>query len=472
MSPDGAPAPGREQLERSAGVDRVWSPGRRLLTAGLVLTVTVVATEALAVATVLPLVEDDLGGLQLYGWVFAGFFLGNLVGIVVTGRAADRVPLVVPFLAGLLLFSVGLGVAGLAPSMPVLVLGRVLQGLGAGALPAAAYVTIGRAYPAGARPRMFALLSTAWVVPGLLAPSLAGVVGEQAGWRWVFLGVLPVTVAAGGLAARAVLTVPPPPAPDGAPGSVLAAVGLAAAAGALMAGLGAGELGLAAALVIAGAVGGALALRRLTPPGTLRAAPGLPAAVALRGLLTFSFFAADAYLPLTVTGIRGAPTLLTGAALTAGTLAWAAGSWIQERQVGRLGPQVLVRRGLVILAVGVGSLVLVTVPAVPAATAVVLAGVAGLGIGQAYAPLSLSVLASAPPGGQGAATAALQVSDVLGVALGTGAAGALVAFGDTAGWPEGRAVGLVFCLAAAVGLGAAALAGRLPRTVVADEHGP
>ena len=68
----------------------MWSPGLRLLTVGLVLLVTLVASEALAVATVMPEVEADLGDLWLYGWVFSAFFLGNLVGLVVAGQACDR----------------------------------------------------------------------------------------------------------------------------------------------------------------------------------------------------------------------------------------------------------------------------------------------------------------------------------------------------------------------------------------------
>ena len=175
----------------------MWAPGRRTLTAGLVLTITTVAFEALAIATVMPLVEDELGDLHLYGWVFSAFFLGNLVGIVLAGRAADRMLPAIPFAVGLVFFGVGLLVGGLAPSMLVLVIGRALQGLGAGALPTVAYVCIGRAYAPEMRPRMFALLSTAWVVPSLIGPALSGFIGETAGWRWVFLGLVPVLVGIG-----------------------------------------------------------------------------------------------------------------------------------------------------------------------------------------------------------------------------------------------------------------------------------
>ena len=106
---------------RTIDDDGLWSPGRRALTIGLDLNVTIVASEALAVGTVLPIVAKDLGGIDLYGWVFAGFFLGNLLGIVVAGMLIDLGGLTRPFLMGIGLFSAGLLIGGLAPSMEVLV---------------------------------------------------------------------------------------------------------------------------------------------------------------------------------------------------------------------------------------------------------------------------------------------------------------------------------------------------------------
>src|SRR6202050_1429334 len=113
---------------RGGQVRGLWAPQTRALTAGLVLTVTFVASEALAVVTVMPVVARDLGGFRLYGWVFSAFMLGSVVGIVVAGREADRRGPAIPFVAGLVLFGAGLAVGGLAPSMEVLVAGRGLRG--------------------------------------------------------------------------------------------------------------------------------------------------------------------------------------------------------------------------------------------------------------------------------------------------------------------------------------------------------
>src|SRR5437899_13040311 len=157
----------RTAIEPVSAADGLWAPERRALTTGLVLTITFIASEALAVGTVMPVVARDLGRLDLYGWVFSAFMLGSVVGIVVAGRQADRRGPALPYVGGLALFTAGLLIAGLAPSMPVLVAGRTLQGLGAGAVPAIAYVAIGRCLPDRLRPRMMAVLSTAWVAPGL-----------------------------------------------------------------------------------------------------------------------------------------------------------------------------------------------------------------------------------------------------------------------------------------------------------------
>src|SRR5262245_34351595 len=196
--------------------DGLWAPQRRALTAGLVLSITFVASEALAVVTVMPVAAHDLGGLRLYGWVFSGFMLGSVIGIVLAGREGERGGAAGPggagvlFVAGLVFFGTGLAVAGLAPTMGVLVAGRVLQGMGAGAIPSVAYAAIGRCLPGSLRARMMAVLSTAWVVPGLAGPAVAAEVARAFGWRWVFLGLLPVVAVAGSIAVPALIRLGPP----------------------------------------------------------------------------------------------------------------------------------------------------------------------------------------------------------------------------------------------------------------------
>src|SRR5690606_22040803 len=86
-----------------------------------------------------------------------------------------------------------------APSMPVLVAGRVAQGIGAGAIPAVAYTSVGRSYPPSLRPRVFAVFSSAWVVPGLIGPAASGAIEHALSWRAVFLALLPIVAVAGAM---------------------------------------------------------------------------------------------------------------------------------------------------------------------------------------------------------------------------------------------------------------------------------
>ena len=157
----------------SVNGDAPADTGRRALKVGLIAVVTLVAFESLAVITILPDIEDDLGGIAWYGWVTTAFFLGTMIGIVFAGDQADRRGAGWPYR----------GRAGAVRRRPDrrwpgpvdarARAGRFVQGFGAGVVPAIGYVAIGRAFSEAERPRMFALLSTAWVVPGLLGPVLA-----------------------------------------------------------------------------------------------------------------------------------------------------------------------------------------------------------------------------------------------------------------------------------------------------------
>lgn len=433
---------------------------QRGLTIGLMLAVTLVAFEALAVATVMPAAKEDLGGVRLYGWTFSGFLLASLVGITWAGQEADRHGPARPLAIGMTLFGIGLLVGGLAPNMPVLVAGRTIQGLGAGALPAVAYVAIGRGYDEHQRPRMLALLSTAWIVPGLAGPGIAGAVAEYLDWRAVFLGLVPF------LPLAALLTLPPlralgAPESEAARGRTLTALQLTFGAALALGGASSGSILLGVILVPAGILVAFPALRRLLPPGTLRAHPGAPAAIACMGLANLAFFGAEAYIPLTLTTLRDQSTLVAGVSLTAATLSWTTGAWIQERLAGRVAPRRIARVGLLLIAAGIGCTSLVLWEAVPALAVAPAWGIAGLGMGMAYPTFSLTVLARARAGQEGAASSALKLNEVLGATIGIGIGGVLVAAGENGGWDSG-AVLATFAVAAGGALLAAVVAKGLP----------
>lgn len=447
--------------------DGLFAPQRRALVTGLILTITLVAFESLAVATVMPVVKDDLGGLALYGWVFAAFFLASLVGIEVAGQLADRRGLHVPYRAGLVVFVAGLGLAAFAPTMPVLILGRILQGFGAGAIPAMGYAAISRGVPEHLRPRMFATLSTAWVIPGLVGPAVASLIEHAASWRWVFGALVPIVAIAGAMTAPALKALDRETAFEGAPAfdrtrlvtvaALVLGVGMALSTGdsAALVALGLALVGIPVAV---------WAFDRLQPSGTLRLAAVVPATVAVRGLLTWAFFGADAYVSLALIDGRGADTWVAGLALSAGAMCWSLGSWTQVRFIDTLGPRRLVRTGTLVYVGGLTAM-LVSMAGFPVALSVVIWGVAAYGMGLAYSPLSVTVLGAARTGEEGAASSALQLSDTLGIAIGSGIGGAVVALGDGRGWTVASSTSWVFGAALVMAVIAHGASRRLPRSL-------
>jgi MFS family permease len=434
----------------------LWSAARRPLTVGLVLTITLVAAEALAVTAAMPIVARDLGGLELYGLVFSAFLVGSLVGIVVSGSLIDRRGVLLPFVLGLSLFTIGLMLAGAATSMPMLIAARLIQGIGGGAIPPIAYVAIGRSLPEHLRPRMFATLSTAWILPGLLGPGIAGFIAEAFDWRWIFFGLLPLIAVSGAMAYRGLRSlVPATPAREGsaasdAGGTTTSRIrdGLIVSVGVTIvtAGLASDSMVLLGALGAAGLLVTIWAFTRLAPPGTLRAARGYPTAVLLRGMLTFAFFAVDAYVTLLLVEVRGWSAAAAGLALTAATVSWTAGSWTQARLSERFAHERFVRVGFPVVAAGIGGMALILVPAVPAWLAVPIFAVGGFGMGLTYAQFALIVLRDVPREAQGAVTSGLTLSDTLGTTLGLSLAAAFVSAAVRSG--AGPAPGLALAIAA------------------------
>ena len=430
--------------------DGLWSPQRRPLTLGLVTTITLVAVEALAVATAMPIVARELGNQELYGLVFSAFLVGSLIGIVVAGSLIDRRGVVLPFVLGLSLFAIGLIAAGLATSMPILIAARLIQGIGGGAVPPIAYVAIGRSLPEHLRPRMFATMSTAWVLPGILGPGIAGIVAEAFDWRWIFLGLLPLIAVSGTMAYRGLRGLPNRAPGAGATSSTGARIrdGLIVAAGVaiLTTGLASESLPVLASLGAVGLAIGLWAFLRLVPPGTLRAARGYPTAILLRGVLTFAFFTVDAYVALLLVEVRGWSAAAAGLALTGATVSWTAGSWTQARLSSRLPHEWFVRRGFPIVAAGIAGLGLILLPGVPAWLAIPIFALGGFGMGLTYAQFALIVLRDVPHDAQGEVTAGLTLSDVLGTALGTSVAAAFIGFSVRSG--EGPGPGLAAAIVA------------------------
>lgn len=396
--------------------------------------VTVTAFEGLAVPTVLPATLDEFGGLPLYGWAFAGFFLASLIGITVAGLEADRRGIIAPLLVGALLFAAGLLVSGLASNMEWVVVGRVIQGLGAGAIFSIVYVIIGRGYETAAQPRMIAIISSAWVIPGLVGPALAGYVAHEASWRWTFLALVP-WLPLSALLLSGPLSRIPRPAPDAAAARSAAAVAdalrVAGGTGLVLGALTIRNPLLGIVMVAAGVALALAPLRRLLPAGALTAAPGRGAAVAVVAMVSVTFLGAEAFVPLAVASVRSAGTVVGGLALTAAAVTWATGSWLAARFAAHGTRTGLLVGGAILIGLGIGIEAAIPVTSLAVWVAALGWAVAGLGMGLAYSTAILVVIETADAGTEGAAAVGAQLANTLGVAIGTGLAGGVVAFGAT-----------------------------------------
>jgi len=448
-------------------VTGVWAPERRLLTAGLIGLVTAAAFEGMAVPTVLPALVDDLGGLDLYGWAFSAFWLTNIIGITLAGSSIDRQGPARSFAAGVVLFVAGLAISGIATTMPLVIVGRAIQGFGSGAIASVVYAVIARAYPAGVRPRMIALISSAWVVPGLVGPALAGLVSDSVGWRWVFLGVVPPAVLMGAILYPVLARMLPARTSDPVRSDVRRAVdaaGLAVGSTLLLAAL---SLGSVIPALIAGIVGGALAImsvRHLVPAGTLRLARGRPSVIAAIFVIGFAFFGTESFVPLAVVGVRNESVTIGGLALSAAAVTWAGGSWLQARSAAGGQRGAVVTLGIVLIAIGIAVTSIVLLPGAPVAAAAAGWAIAGLGMGLAYSMVTLLVLETATPGEEGFSSAALSLMFTLGTAFGAGIGGAVVAVADAGLLELATAIGIVNGVMLLAALAALAISRRLPRT--------
>jgi len=259
----------------------VLSARYRLATLGMVALIGIAAFESLAVTTVMPTIARELDGETLYSLAFAAPLASGVVGMVVAGNWADRSGPRVVVTASMIAFAVGLAVVGTAPDMVVLLLGRLVQGLGSGAVIVGLYVMVSRLYPPALHPSIFAGFAAAWVVPGLVGPVIAGAVTETLGWHWVFLGALVAAVPAFAMILPSLRRVPPTVPAEGearvawSVGRIAWSVGAALAVLALNL---VSELPVwAGAVVVVGAVAVlGVALRPLLPAGTFRPGPACP----------------------------------------------------------------------------------------------------------------------------------------------------------------------------------------------------
>ncbi|MFF5155462.1 MFS transporter [Streptomyces sp. NPDC000348] len=457
--------------------ETVLSGPYRALSIGVVSVVLLIAFEATAVGTAMPVAARELDGVPLYAFAFSGYFTTSLFGMVLSGQWSDRRGPLAPLAWGIASFGAGLLLAGTAGAMWLFILGRAVQGLGGGLVIVALYVIVGRAYPERLRPAIMAAFAASWVVPSVVGPLASGAVTEHLGWRWVFLGIPALVVFPLALALPQIRRLASGPVNAEAPASfdgrrIRLALAISFGAGLLQyaaqdlrwASLAPGALGVA--LLVPAVLG-------LLPRGTCRAARGLPSVVLLRGVAAGSFIAAESFVPLMLVTQRGLSPTLAGFSLAAGGGTWALGSWFQSRP--RLEPyrERLMTLGMVLVAAAIAAAPSVLIEAVPAWTVAVAWGFGCFGMGLVISSTSVLLLRLSAPEEAGANSAALQISDGLSNVLLLAAGGAAFAAlgGGTVGHATTEATGSHPAAFAAVFLPMAvvALAGAWVATRVRTE---
>ena len=425
MSADVSSPPATAPVENTP-IPSILSPAYRATTIGMVALVSLHGFEALAVAAAMPTVAHDLDGLRLYALAFGGTLATSVIGMTLSGRWSDQQGPARPLWLGLACFIAGLLVAGFAQQMPVLVLGRLMQGLGAGAISVALYVLVGRSFPEPMRPRVFAAFSAGWVVPSLIGPSISGLIVQHLGWRWVFLIVPLLAIPAALLLRPALRQIGVVAA--GSTGRNVVPWAVGASLGALTLYIGGQQQGWLAPALLAPALAVlALCSWKLLPTGTLTLRRGLPSVIALRGIAASAFFGCEAFLPLLLQRERGLTPLLAGVALSLGALGWFAGSWLQGHQQRGWSRRQLLQSGALLMCVGIVATSLAIQPGMPLWSAMVGWVLTGLGMGLIYPSLSVLTLSLSAPAHQGANTSALQLSEALGVATTLAVSGSLFA---------------------------------------------
>ncbi|MBT2444078.1 MFS transporter [Streptomyces sp. ISL-36] len=416
--------------ERTGG--SVLDRDHRALSIGIVSVVLLIAFEATAVGTAMPVAARELHGIPLYAFAFSAYFTTSLFAMVLSGQWSDRSGPLAPLTVGISSFAAGLLLSGTAGTMWLFILGRAVQGLGGGLVIVALYVVVSRAYSETLRPAIMAAFAASWVVPSVVGPLASGTITEHLGWRWVFVGIPVLVVFPLALALPAIRrtasgpTDPAAPRPPYDRRRIRLALGISAGAGLLQyAGQELRWLSLlpavaGAALLVPAALG-------LLPRGTYRAARGLPSVVLLRGIAAGSFIAAESFVPLMLVTQRGLSPTLAGLSLAVGGATWALGSYLQSRAWTEPYRDRLMVIGMLMVAAAIAAAPSVLIASVPVWVVAVAWGLGCLGMGMVIASTSVLLLKLSAPEEAGANSAALQISDGLSNVLLLAAGGAAFA---------------------------------------------
>jgi len=417
--------------------------------AGLMVALFLAALDQTIVATALPRIVSDLGGITQYSWVFTAYMLASTVTVPIYGKLGDvygRKPL---FLFAIVVFLVGSALCGIAQNMTQLVIFRGVQGIGAGGLIPLAIAVVGAIIPPRDRGRYQGLIGAVFGSASILGPAVGGFIVDNTTWRWIFYVNLPV----GALALAVISVTMPRRAPQTERSIDWAGAGLLALGTTpLLLGLvwGGREYAWASGHVIGALAFAALALvafalwerrvREPVLPFSLLRNPTVGASVAAMTLVGMAMFGTISFVPLFVQGVIGTSATSSGVVLTplmlgAVTASFLSGQWVSRS--GRTRPNAIA--GPIVLTAGMVLLWRMGVHTTngQAARDMVLAGI---GLGLMMQVFVLAVQNAVPRESIGSATALTQFARSIGGTFGVTVMGVIVNQGLPAGAGTGGLV--------------------------------
>lgn len=398
-----------------------------VVVAGIMLSLFMASMEGTVIATAMPTIVAQLGGLQIYAWAFSAYMLTSTCTVPIYGKLSDIYGRRIVYAVAMILFLVGSVLCGFAQSMEQLIFFRALQGVGAGGVMPLAFIIIGDIFTFEQRARMQGFFSGVWGVSSIIGPVLGGFLVDQASWHWVFfINVIPgmIAFALVWLALEDTITRRKDVAIDflGAGLLIIAAVLLL---------LGLNDLGHVLGY---GLVGAAVLLFILLWMVERRAAdPVLPLSLfrdrlfvtaTLHGTLSgWAMFGTLSYVPLFVQSVMGRSALEAGTTITPMMLGWVAASIIGGRLLLHIGYRALALVGMVLLTLG-AFLLAQSSADVTRIMVMVYLTMMGVGMGLSVPSFLIAVQSSVAKRSLGTATSTLQFSRSMGGTLGVSVMGA------------------------------------------------
>jgi EmrB/QacA subfamily drug resistance transporter len=407
-----------------------------LVFGGLMLVMFLAALDQTIVATALPTIVGDLGGLSHISWVVTAYLLAQTVVTPLYGKLGDMFGRKIVLQGALILFLAGSALCGLSQNLDELIAFRALQGLGGGGLMVSAQAAIGDVVPPRERGRYTGLFGAVFGLASVAGPLLGGFLTSSLSWRWIFYVNLPL-----GIAALFVLGATLPAASERVHrsidylGTALLAAGLSAIV--LMSSLGGTSFGWGSPVIVGLAIGGvlllvafALAERRaeepVLPPRLLRNRVFVSTS-AVGFVVGFALFGAVTYLPLFLQVVKGASPTGSGLQLVplmGGLLVTSIGSGQAITRTGHYRPFPIVGTAVMV----VGLYLLSTMDAATSTvTSFAFMFVLGLGLGMVMQVLVLAVQNAVDYSDLGVATSGATLFRSIGGSLGTSVLGAIFA---------------------------------------------